>query len=338
MKKFSTINKAKTLSIKENELAVEKKRRMWYIDLMKYDNEVLKLIKEYYKITCDSSCDLPSELCDSKDVAAYHMVCTLNGASFTDAMTEESCIAFYDAIRAGGDASTSQVGIGAFLEFWEPYAKDGTPVLHIALGSAISGTYANALTAAESLSETYPAWKYEIIDSLSASAGIGLMVLRAVELRDFGMELRECAKLVREMANNVNAVFTTSDLTALYKGGRISRVSAAFGTALNIIPIMHLTNTGALEVWQKVRGESKCESAMRAAVRDIATEPEKNTLIVSHADNLERAQHYGELMRKEFGFKEVIYTRIGPTIGTHTGPGLIALFFLGKDRKPSANK
>ncbi len=286
-----------------------------------------------YKITTESACDLSLELLTQKGVLAYPMQCTIDGETFIDEMTEESFQEFYRLIRAGGTATTSQVNPNSFVEFWEPLAKAGTPVLHISLAAAISGTCANASIAADLLREQYPGWDCRVVDSKDASAGFGLMVLRAVDNRDAGMGLHENADELESIAHHVHALFTTSDLNALYRGGRVSRTAAAFGTALNIIPIMHLDYEGHLEVWQKVRGEKQCRTRYVKAIQNLVQDPGSQTLIISEADNLPKAKEYGEMLKKEVGFADVFYTHIGPTIGAHTGPGLISIFFVGKERE-----
>lgn len=288
--------------------------------------------KTPYRITTDSGCDLSLALCRERDVLPYKMPFTLGGTVITDEMTEESFHEFYAALRSGGVARTSQINPNNFMEFWQPLAESGTPVLHVSLGSAISGSCANAVTAAELLAAEYPGWVCRVVDSANASAGFGLLVLKACELRDHGFTLEENAAALRTMVYNVNSIFTTSDLTALYRGGRVSRGAAAFGTVLNIIPIMHLDRPGHLEVWQKVRGEKKCKERIIEAISELAIAPESQTLIISEADNMPKAVEYGEALKARVGFRDVFYTHIGPTIGAHTGPGLISIFFVGKER------
>ena len=147
-----------------------------------------------------------------------------------------------------------------------------------------------------------------------------------------GLGLEENAKDVEAMHHEVQAIFTTNDLTYLYRGGRVSRTAAAFGTALNIVPIMHLDYEGHLEVWQKVRGDRQCFKKLIKDVKELAVDAAGQTLVISEADAPEKAREFGEALKAECGFKDVFYTHIGPIIGAHTGPGLISVFFVGKER------
>lgn len=285
-----------------------------------------------YQLTADSGCDLSLEKCVERGVLPYKMPFTMDGKPMTDGMTEESFRQFYDLMRAGGIARTSQINPDEFTEFWRPLAEAGTPVLHISLAAAISGSCNNAQVAADMLMEEYPGWTCRVVDSANASAGFGLVVLRAASNRDAGLGIEENARELESITHNVNSIFTTNDLTYLYRGGRVSKTAAAFGTALNIVPIMHLDYEGHLEVWQKVRGDKQCFKKLIKDVQELVVDAGNQTLIVSEADAPEKAREYGEALVRECGFKDVFYTHIGPIIGAHTGPGLISIFFVGKER------
>ena len=285
-----------------------------------------------YQITADSGCDLSLEKCMELDVLPYKMPFTMDGQPMVDGMTEESFKEFYRLMRAGGVAKTSQINPGEFLDFWRPLAEEGRNVLHISLAAAISGSCDNARSAAAQLMEEFPGWTCRVVDSANASAGFGLMVMRAAAHRDSGMPLEENAADLEGIQHEVNAIFTTNDLTYLYRGGRVSRTSAAFGTALKIVPIMHLNYEGGLEVWQKVRGDKSCFKKIIQDVKDLVIDAQNQTLIISEADAPEKAREFGEALMRECGFKDIFYTHIGPIIGAHTGPGLISVFFVGKTR------
>lgn len=285
-----------------------------------------------YQITADSDCDLSLEKCTERGVIPYKMPFTMDGKPMIDGMTEESFREFYDLMRAGGIARTSQINPGEFTEFWRPLAEAGKNVLHISLAAAISGSCDNARSAAAMLMEEYPGWTCRVVDSANASAGFGLVVLRAADNRDKGMELEANARELESIIHNVNSIFTTNDLTYLYRGGRVSKTAAAFGTALNIVPIMHLDYEGHLEVWQKVRGDKQCFKKVLKDIKELVENAGEQTLIVSEADAPEKAREYGAALVAECGFRDVFYTHIGPIIGAHTGPGLISVFFVGKER------
>lgn len=285
-----------------------------------------------YQITADSGCDLSLEKCTERGILPYKMPFTMDGKPMTDEMTEESFREFYDLMRAGGIARTSQINPDEFMEFWRPLAEAGTPVLHISLAAAISGSCGNARTAAATLEEEYPGWSCRVVDSTNASAVFGLLVLRAAANRDAGLALEANALELESVAHRVNSIFTTNDLTYLYRGGRVSKTAAAFGTALNIVPIMHLDYEGHLEVWQKVRGDKQCFKKVLKDIQELVEDAGNQTLIVSEADAPEKAREYGAALVETCGFRDVFYTHIGPIIGAHTGPGLISVFFVGKER------
>ena len=285
-----------------------------------------------YQITADSGCDLSLEKCTERGVIPYKMPFTMDGKPMIDGMTEESFREFYDLMRAGGIARTSQINPGEFTEFWRPLAEAGKNVLHISLAAAISGSCDNARSAAAMLMEEYPGWTCRVVDSANASAGFGLVVLRAADNRDKGMELEANARELESIIHNVNSIFTTNDLTYLYLGGRFSKTAADFCTPLNIVPIMHLDYEGHLEVWQKVRGDKQCFKKVLKDIKELVENAGEQTLIVSEADAPEKAREYGAALVAECGFRDVFYTHIGPIIGAHTGPGLISVFFVGKER------
>ena len=285
-----------------------------------------------YQITADSGCDLSLEKCMELDVLPYKMPFTMDGQPMVDGMTEESFKEFYRLMRAGGVAKTSQINPGEFLDFWRPLAEQGRNVLHISLAAAISGSCDNARSAAAQLMEEFPGWTCRVVDSANASAGFGLLVLRAVENRDKGMDIEANAADLESIHHEVNSIFTTNDLTYLYRGGRVSKTAAAFGTALKIVPILHLDYEGHLEVWQKVRGDKQCFKKLIQDVKDLVIDAQNQTLIISEADAPEKAREFGEALMRECGFKDIFYTHIGPSIGAHTGPGLISVFFVGKTR------
>ena len=285
-----------------------------------------------YQLTADSGCDLSLEKCRELDVLPYKMPFTMDGKPMIDGMTEESFREFYDMMRAGGVAKTSQINPGEFIDFWRPLAEAGKDVLHVSLAAAISGSCNNARSAASQLMEEYPGWKCRVVDSANASAGFGLIVMRAAANRDKGMDLEANAVELESIHHEVNSIFTTNDLTYLYRGGRVSKTAAAFGTALKIVPILHLNYEGGLEVWQKVRGDKACFKKMVQDVKELAVDAKNQTLVVSEADAPEKAREFAEAIQRECGFNDIFYTHIGPIIGAHTGPGLVAMFFVGKTR------
>ena len=171
-------------------------------------------MSEYtYQITADSGCDLSLEKCREIGVLPYKMPFTMDGEPMVDGMTEESFKEFYRLMRAGGVARTSQINPGEFLDFWRPLAEAGKDVLHISLAAAISGSCDNARSAAQQLMEEFPGWTCRVVDSANASAGFGLIVLRAAASRDKGVSLEDNARDIESIHHEVNSIFTTNDLT-----------------------------------------------------------------------------------------------------------------------------
>ena len=279
---------------------------------------------------CDPTTGAPAE----SDLAAVGAVCEsgLEADFYSTTLYVGGLDEALRYMRAGGVAKTSQINPGEFIDFWRPLAEAGKDVLHVSLAAAISGSCNNARSAASQLMEESPGWKCRVVDSANASAGFGLIVMRAAANRDKGMDLEANAVELESIHHEVNSIFTTNDLTYLYRGGRVSRTSAAFGTALKIVPIMHLDYEGHLEVWQKVRGDKACLKKMVQDVKELVTDAANQTLVISEADCPEKAREFGEAINAECHFKDIFYTHIGPIIGAHTGPGLVAVFFVGKTR------
>lgn len=285
-----------------------------------------------YAISTDSGCDLDISTCSERGIVPFKMIYTMDGVPCTDEMTVESIKDFYDRYRAGGSPKTSQISPSEFIDFFKGFAKEGMPLLHVSLAGAISGSCDNASIAAATVREEYPDWKYRIVDSTQASTGEGLVALTAAELRNKGCTIDECADSLEKLRPSVNALYTTNDLTYLCRGGRVSKVGAIVGTALSIRPILDLDRAGHLKVNEKVRGDKALKRRFVEMVEELVEMPEGQTLYVSHADAPERAKEYAAAILEKCPFKDVFYTYIGSTIGTHTGSGLVAVFFVGKER------
>ena len=286
-----------------------------------------------FYITIDSGTDLPIAVCKENDVIPIFMNYMIDDKIYTDTMVDEDIVEFYNREREGAVPKTSQVTPLQFVEFWKNLPDQNKEILHISMSSGISGTYKSALTAVSMLKDINPDRKIRVVDSLFTSTGTGILVLEAVKMRNDGKTAKECEDWLNKHKLEVNSFITTDNLNYLYKGGRVSKTSAIFGTALKISPIIRLDTAGTLKVFEKARGEKAAIERIIENTRKTVVSPETQTLYVSHADNIEKAKKVGELMQKEFGFKDVKYYYIGTTIGAHTGVGLIATFFFGKARK-----
>lgn len=287
---------------------------------------------EKFIVTTDSGCDLSGEYCESMGIVPLKMCWTAGEENITDTMVPTELKAFYDGMRSGTEPKTSQVTPYQYIEFWTPLLERKLPIVHIALGSAISGTYANGVKAAEMMREEHPDCIIHVVDSTLASVGYGMLAINAAKMRDEGFTPEQCVDELERTKASVNTIYTTGDLTYLYRSGRVSRTGMVVAHALNIWPILRLNIEGTLLVTAKERGKKHTLDRINKIIEEAVLEPEKQTLYICHSDIPEEAQEFGESLKELFGFKDVFYTYIGTTIGSNCGPGLMAAFFTGKDR------
>lgn len=286
-----------------------------------------------FVITTDNSADLPMDYYEKQGVGVASLTYTLDGTTY-DMYTTIPSHDFYDAMRGGSMPTTSQVNPSDMRTLFEPYLKEGKDILHIAFSSGLSGSYNSSRIAAEELAEEYPDAKIVTIDSLSASLGQGLLVHKAVQMKADGKSFDEIAKWVEDHKLNLCHMFTVGDLNHLYRGGRISKLTAVFGTMVNIKPVLHVDQEGKLVNIDKVRGRKKSLSGLVDKMEEkIGSYRHKNDVIfISHGDCLEDAKYVAKQVEERFGYTEFMYNNVGATIGAHAGPGTVALFFLGDER------
>ena len=287
---------------------------------------------EKFIVTTDSGCDLSGEYCESLGIVPLKMCWTAGEENITDTMVPTELKAFYDGMRSGTEPKTSQVTPYQYIEFWTPLLERKLPIVHIALGSAISGTSANGVKAAEMMREEHPDCVIHVVDSTLASVGYGMLAINAAKMRDEGFTPEQCVAELERTKASVNTIYTTGDLTYLYRSGRVSRTGRVVAHALNIWPILRLNIEGTLLVTAKERGKKHTLDRINKIIEEAVLEPEKQTLYICHSDIPEEAHEFGESLKELFGFKDVFYTYIGTTIGSNCGPGLMAAFFTGKDR------
>ncbi len=284
-------------------------------------------------VATDSGCDLPISLCNEKEIRALRLVYRFGDEQVLDSMDWDDCHAFYERMRAGEIPKTSQVNVMQFIDFWTPLLAENLPVVHICLGSGISGTYQSALQALELIKAEHPDADIRVVDSTLASVGYGVLALRAAEIRDRGADASECVEWLEKNKARMNTWYTTSDLKYLYQSGRVSRTGLIVATALNIRPILNLDLEGHLIVQDKCRGEKAAMKRIEDTIGRLCPEDMRDqTLYVCHSDIPEEARVFGERLKEKFGFRDVYYTYIGPTIGANCGPGLKAAFFFGLPR------
>lgn len=289
-------------------------------------------------LSTDSGCDLTKKLAKDNHIEILPMTYSIDETYYTDTMDSNDLAIFYQKMTEGSVPKTASVSIGAYIDHFKKIAKNGLPILHLTLGSGISGTYSNGLQAVEMLKNEGFENEIILIDSNCASLGYGLMVLEAAKMRDEGKSAEEVAKYIDDIKFGVSPYFTTPDLTYLYRGGRVSKTSMVIAHALGIRPILNLDHEGRLGVCDKVRGERQCWDKMAQHINSMVVNPAAQTLYVSHSLTPDLAKKLAEHLKEKVGFKDICYTEIGTIVGAHTGPGLVAVFFHGKERTGSYAK
>ena len=289
-----------------------------------------------FKITTDSTADLPVSYLKENNVGCMPISYILDGVTY-GGDKELDWKEFYAMMREQGKMpTTSQINPAEAKEYFEEYIKTDKEILHLAFSSGLSGTCGNMRMAAEEIMEEHPDVKIVVVDSLCASMGEGLFVHKAVKLRDQGKSLEETAAWLNENAQNFVHVFTVDDLFHLYRGGRVSKTAAVIGTLVSIKPKLHVDSEGHLIVIGKVRGRKKSLSAlvdyMEEKMGSRVQENKDDYVFISHGDALEDAEYVRDQLRERFGMEHFMINHIGPTIGAHSGPGTIALFFMGESR------
>ena len=253
------------------------------------------------------------------------------GETLADSVSDDTK-AFYDAMRSGEVASTSAVNPDGWATVMEPVLAGGQDVLVIAFSSGLSTTYQSAVIAANELAEKYPDRKIRVVDSLCASLGQGLLCWYACKKRDEGLSLEELTDWLEEHKLNLCHWFTVDDLMHLKRGGRVSAATAVVGTMLQIKPVLHVDDEGHLINKSKARGRKASIEALCNKAVELGEGYENDVMYICHGDCLADAEALAALLKKKCGVKEVFIGYTGAVIGSHSGPGTLALFFMGKHR------
>ncbi|MDO9629723.1 MAG: DegV family protein [Acholeplasmataceae bacterium] len=282
----------------------------------------------------DSCSDLTNEFVKAMDLKIVPLSVEIEGKSYFHYPDERELKIkdFYQMLRDKKIAKTSLVNVGTFLDFFEPYAKSGEEIIYIAFSSALSGTYQSSVVAVEELKEKYPDSNIHLVDTLAASMGQGLLIWYADQMRKKGSSILEIKDWLNSNKLNLCHLFTVDDLGTLKRGGRLSDTQAFLGTLLKVKPILHVSNEGKLVPLKKARGREFSLESMVELMKDKITSPEKQTIFISHGDCLEEAKKVGKLIQEKYKVKDIFYNTIGPVIGAHSGPGTIAVFFMGNQR------
>ena len=284
-----------------------------------------------YEIITDSGCDLPAEMAARLQLKIVPLSLLFRGQTVADSVSGD-IKSFYDAMRGGESASTSAINPEGWATVVEPVLAAGRDALVIAFSSGLSTTYQSAVIAGQDLQEKYPQRKVLVVDSLCASLGQGLLCWHAAQKRDQGMSLGELANWLQTHKLNLCHWFTVDDLKYLKRGGRISAAKALMGTMLNIKPVLHVDDEGHLVNVSTVRGRKASIRAMVEQMAQSALPGENDFISICHGDCYDDACALAEMVKEQLGVKEVFIGYTGAVIGSHSGPGTLALFFLGQHR------
>ena len=281
-----------------------------------------------FVILTDNTVDMPVEWLNEHEVGYECLPCSMNGVVY-DKKNPIDTKLFYRQMREGAMPTTSQMNPAMAEAMFETYLQEGKDILYLAFSSGLSGTCNSARIAAEEIKEKYPERQIKIMDSLAASMGEGLLLYYAVKLRDKGKNLDEICYWL-----HLCHVFTVDDLNHLHRGGRVSKATAVLGTLANIKPMLHVDNEGKLISIGKVRGRKKSLATLVSMMEErIGRYCDKNeTVFVSHGDCEADAEYVAGLVKEKFGIENIMIHPISATIGAHSGPGTVALFFLGEYR------
>lgn len=292
---------------------------------------------KHFSLTACSTADLPLDFFRSNDIpfACFHFI--MDGKEYPDNLGQSMPFdVFYRKIAEGASPTTSQVNAEDYEKMWQPLLESGCDVLHITLSSGISGTINSANVAKEVMQEKYPERRVVIIDSLGASSGYGLLVTEACRLRDEGKTLEEANAWLENNKLRLHHWFFSTDLTSYYRGGRISRASAMFGTLLKICPLMNMNTSGELIPREKIRTEKKVIAEIVSRMVQHAENglDYSGKCYISNSDCYEDARAVADLVETTFPKLDgkVLINSVGTVIGAHTGPGTVALFFFGDER------
>lgn len=284
-----------------------------------------------YVITVNSTVDLPAEWLEERGVPVIPLRYSIDGESYTD-MKGLSAKEFFAKLREGKMPTTSQVNPEEAAALLRPYLEEGKDILHLGFSSALSGTLNSMRIAADMLQEEYPEAKIIVIDTLCACLGEGLLLYYALKRKKEGKSIEETARWAEENKLHICHNVTVDDLNHLHRGGRISKTTAVLGTLVQIKPIIHMDNEGRLQVIGKERGRKKSLQKIVDMACSQYEGWENDIVMITHGDCLEDAEYVAGLVREKMGIDNILINNIGTVIGSHTGPGVVAVFCVGSAR------
>ena len=284
-----------------------------------------------YRIITDNCCDFPPAMYEELDLAVVPLVVRFQNKEVSQ-YSEKWLKKMYDGMRGGEVATTSAVNPQGWEAAMEPVLAAGQDVLVLAFSSGLSTTYQSAVIAATELAEKYPDRKIRVVDTLCASLGQGLLVWYACKKRDAGMSVDKLADWCENNKLNLCHWFTVDDLMFLKRGGRVSAATALVGTMLQIKPVLHVDDEGHLINVAKARGRKASLDALAKKLGETGLPGENDTVFISHGDCIEDVKYLEGVLKEKYGIKNVFTYYVGAVIGSHAGPGTMALFFLGSKR------
>ena len=284
-----------------------------------------------YKIITDSCCDFSADTYRQLDLDYVPLSLEFRG-QVTQDRNDDSLKELYDGMRAGEGAKTSAVNPDTWANAMEPHLQAGLDVLVLAFSSGLSTTYQSAVIAANDLMEQYPERTIRVVDTLCASLGQGLLAWHVCKQRDNGATLDEAARWAEDNRQHLCHWFTVDDLMHLKRGGRIGAATAVVGTMLQIKPVLHVDDEGHLVNVSKARGRKAAMDALAKKLGELGAGYDNSTVFLSHGDCREDAEYLIGILKEKYGVKEVLLSYVGSVIGSHAGPGTVALFFLGDHR------
>lgn len=286
-----------------------------------------------FVIYTENTADLPAELVKANNIKVLNMEFILNEKTYSgekgNTLEPE---AFYAAMREGKKTSTSQVAPQTYIDLFSKQFEQGNDVLYLAFSSGLSGSYNSAVIAQAELEKLYPNRKLIIIDTLSASLGQGMLALMVAQYATTATDLAQVAIYAQNLVPKVSHLFTVDDLNHLHRGGRLSKTSAVLGTLLHLKPLLHLNNQGKIVPYAKVIGRNKAFQTMLQTMQETISLPDTKFVAIGHGDCLDEAQKVGEMIRQKFNIQTIYYNHIGTVIGSHSGPGTLAVFYIGSAR------
>ena len=293
-----------------------------------------------YVISCCSTADLSKEHFERREISYICFHYELDGKEYPDDLGQTiSFDDFYQAMANGADTKTSQVNVSEFEEYFEGFLKEGKDILHVSLSSGISGSFNSANVAAANLRDRYPERKICLVDSLGASSGVGLLVDQLADMRDQGMSIEDTYAWAEANKLKIQTWFFSTDLTFYVKGGRVSKTSGFVGNILNICPLLNMDHEGKLIPRYKIRTKKKVIPAIVEKMEKYAADgyDYSGKCFISQSACMEDAQIVAKLIEEKFPKLKgkVLINHVGTTIGSHTGPGTVALFFWGQERSES---